>query len=82
MVHVEDIIYIKELDQPNVWIGHFHQVGFGVGVDFRTKNFHISGIILDKIKVLQDYDTGKRSRVSPPRPSVTQNMMRNSNLIL
>lgn len=81
VVDAEDIVRIKALQRPRIFIGHFHQVDIQVDSDFLTKNITFKRIDFEAITAFQDFDTGNTSKLFPPRPSVTQNKIRNSNLM-
>jgi hypothetical protein len=77
----EVISRIMGLDRPRVWIGHFHLVDFKVRSETRTNNVSFNGIHFDLVALFQDYDTGKNSKKSPPRPSATHEEIRRSFLM-
>ena len=68
----DDFTHLLTLIDPRVWMGHFHFKDFIVVGD-NEGNASFSGIDLKSITKYREYDTGRSSLTSPPRPTATKN---------
>ena len=68
----DDFTHLLKLIDPRVWVGHFHSQDFIVVGDNKG-DVSFAGIDFRSITKYREYDTGRSSLTSPPRPAATKN---------
>ena len=66
--------YLTTLQDPRVWVGHFHFKDYIISQDAEG-NASFESIDFKTITKYRDYDTGRSSLVSPPRPAATKQLV-------
>ena len=73
-ISADEKTHLSTLQDPRVWVGHFHLKDFIISED-ADGNASFESIDFNAVTKYRDYDTGRSSLVSPPRSAATKHLV-------